>query len=111
MHQVIQALALAAVATRAETAAKAARTLAIEALAAAGLTPAPGHKFEVSNGIVQGTISNVPELVAVPAVMLGTALADGLVKPDWKVIDAAWPGAVSYTAGVGPLRFRPDRDA
>ena len=111
MHQVVQALALAAVASKAEEAAKAARALAIAALAAAGLTPAPGGKYEAENGVVQGTTSNVPELVACPAVMLTTALAQGLVKPEWRVLAAAWPDAVEYTQGVGPLRFRPDRDA
>lgn len=111
MEKVVEALALAAIATRAEVAAKAARTLAVEALAAAGLIPAPGHRYEARNGIVQGTISSTPELVAVPAIMLATALRDGLVKPEWRAMDSAWPGAVAYTAGVGPLRFRPDRDA
>ena len=111
MHQVVEALALAAVASKAEDAAKAARAIAIAAMTAAGLIPPPGCKFEVANGVVQGTTSNVPELVACPAVMLATAFAQGLVKPDWKVLDGAFPGAVVYTPGVGPLRFRPDRDA
>ena len=111
MEKIIEALRLAAVATRAETAAKAARLLAVEALAAAGLTPAPGCKFEAPNGVVQGTTASVPEMIAVPAIMLSTALRDGLVKPDWRVLDASFPGTVTYTPGVGPLRFRPDRDA
>ena len=111
MNKVVEALALAATATRAEAAAKAARLIAVDAMTEAGLIPAPGCKFEVCNGVVQGTTANVPAMIAVPAIMLVTALRDGLVKPDWKVIDAAHPGSVAYTAGVGPLRFRPDRDA
>lgn len=105
------ALHALAVSARMDAEAKALREEAIEALREEGLTPAPGAKYAVANGIVLGTVANVPDLVSVPAVMLATALRDGLAKPDLKVIAAAYPGAVTYTEGTGPLRFRPDRDA
>ena len=100
-----------ATAARLDAEAKVLRDEAIAALREEGLTPLPGEKYATRNGVVLGTVANVPDLVSVPAVMLTTALRDGLAKPDFKVIAAAYPGAVTYTEGVGPLRFRPDRDA
>lgn len=105
--------ALHALATcaRMEAVTKGLREEAIAALAEEGLTPLPGKRFEVQNGVVLGTVANVPSLVEVPRVMLATAIGDGIVAPVWKVLDAAHPGAVTYTEGTGPLRFRPDRNA
>lgn len=95
----------------AEEAAKAAKKAALAAIEAEGISLNPGESLAVANGKVLATKAKEPEMVAIPAMHLSTAIRDGLVKPVYPAMVAAFPEAVKVSEVAGPVQFRPDRTA